>query len=330
MIPLKPRMCGVLLTYWCNATCRNCYENCGPRWDVEMSAADVHSYLADLRQLGCTGQGIHLTGGEPFRNYGLLVSSLEAAADVGLTPILEVETNAFWCTDDEEVIGRASELFAKGLDRFFVSCDVFHQEYIPIERVRRLVRIARDLKGEHGAFVRFDEYLHEPTGSEGRWSCRHQSTLVREALRGPERLGGRAARALAPLLPCFPPERFRSKRCDDMLISSAYVHIDPYGNVFPATCAGLVVGNAKTKSLADVFRRDLEGPVARTLVQEGPVGLLRLGEQFGYVRNAKGYADACHLCFEVRRFLFLAGIFSEELGPAEIYALHAGRVPRQA
>jgi len=54
----------------CNLTCRNCYIESSPRNDrlVYLTAAEVASYLDEIRRDGHATQLIGFTGGEPFMN----------------------------------------------------------------------------------------------------------------------------------------------------------------------------------------------------------------------------------------------------------------------
>ncbi len=125
---------GILLTYWCNAACAHCYENSSPQCRHTMSLDQVRDCLRQLRQLGCTGAALHFAGGEPFYDYELLIDSFKAARDERLLPLGKLETNAFWCTDDDLVRQRLTEIRDLGLIELLISSDVFHQEFIPIER----------------------------------------------------------------------------------------------------------------------------------------------------------------------------------------------------
>jgi hypothetical protein len=55
------------------------------------------------------------------------------------------------------------------------------------------------------------------------------------------------------------------------------------------------------------------------LFDVGPFGLLEEAEKQGYKRE-KAYADKCHLCMSIRRFLFDRGLRKSTIGPAECYA----------
>jgi len=124
---------GILLTYWCNAACADCYENSSPRKNSILPVEDAKEYLRELRQLGCTGPRFHFAGGEPFYNYRHLIDCFEVAQEEGMLPLGKLETNAFWCTNDELVRERLTEIERFGIVELLVSSDVFHQEFVPMK-----------------------------------------------------------------------------------------------------------------------------------------------------------------------------------------------------
>ncbi len=87
---------GILLTYWCNAACADCYENSSPRKKSVMPLEDAKGYLMELKKLGCSGMGFHFAGGEPFYNYKHLIDCFRAAKEIGMLPLKKLATNAFW------------------------------------------------------------------------------------------------------------------------------------------------------------------------------------------------------------------------------------------
>jgi MoaA/NifB/PqqE/SkfB family radical SAM enzyme len=312
---------GMLLTYWCNATCANCYENCGPNKNSVMPVEDAKEYMIELKKLGCVGQGFHFAGGEPFRNYNQLIKFFESARDVDMLPLGTIETNAFWCTNDELVEKRLTEIRDFGLNGIFISCDVFHQEFVPIERVSRCIRVGKEVLGEGKVHVRFWEFYNDPVFVTDCTEEQKNSIFREQLKRGTERMCGRAVQKLAHLLPCFPPEKFANNSCANPILKSKHIHIDPYGNVFPLTCAGLNLGNAKKQKLSSIYEEFnyLEHPLLKILLEEGVIPIMKEAEKHGFRIDDRGYADKCHLCFEVRRFLFLKGLYPDEIGPEEIY-----------
>jgi hypothetical protein len=312
---------GILLTYWCNASCANCYENCSPRKNSTMPIEDAKEYMIELKKLGCSGQGFHFAGGEPFRNYNKLIKYFEAAQEVEMLPLGTIETNAFWCTNDELVEKRFLEIKDFGLNGIFISSDVFHQEFVPYDRVSRCVRIGKAILGEERVHVRFWEFFNNPIFVNDCTEEQKHDIFREQLKRGTERMCGRAVKKLTPLLPHFPPEHFTGNVCANEILKSRHIHIDPYGNVFPLTCAGLILANAKKHKLSKIYEEFdyLEHPLLRILIDEGPVAVIKEAEKYGFEIDKDGYADKCHLCFELRRFLFSNNLYPDEIGPGEIY-----------
>ncbi len=60
-------------------------------------------------------------------------------------------------------------------------------------------------------------------------------------------------------------------------------------------------------------------PALKMLVERGPVPLLEEAVQHGFEDDEEGYASKCHLCFEIRTFLWEQGLYPDEIGPEEIY-----------
>jgi hypothetical protein len=91
------------------------------------------------------------------------------------------------------------------------------------------------------------------------------------------------------------------------------VHVDPFGYVH--LCQGIAIGNLFQTPLREIcagFDPDAH-PIVGPLLAGGPAGL---AERYGLPREA-GYADACHLCYEMRKAL--RGRFPEILAPDGMY-----------
>ncbi|MEW6250707.1 MAG: radical SAM protein [Planctomycetota bacterium] len=341
---------GLLLTYWCSARCAFCYVNAGPEHAgaPDMPLGSALRWWRELTELAA-GHGrqmrIHLAGGEPFRDWVRLAALLRAARDAGLPPVEKIETNAFWATDDAVTRARLELLAALGVERLVVSSDVFHQEFVPFERVRRCAEIARDVFGRAGfaraggappgggharprVVVRWWDFYQNPVDTRGLSPDERGDVFRRALLRHRERLNGRAAVMLAPLLPLRPAATFAGQACAAEVLQSRHVHIDPGGHVFPGTCAGVILGRAASdapegaggRSLA-VLREDLRTgwprhPVLGPVVGGGPVALLERVRALGYVEKP-GYADKCHLCADIRQWLARQGLWREAVGPRE-------------
>lgn len=318
---------GLLVTYWCNARCAFCYVYSGPDRGGDMPISGAVELWAGLDRLAAAHgrtMRIHLAGGEPFRDWPRLAGIVRAARDAGLTPLEKIETNAFWATSDGLTRSRLELLAALGLERLLISADVYHQEFVPLERVLRCVRIARQVLGRGRVRVRWWEFLKDPTIVRRAAPAQREAAYRAALERHKDRLTGRAADALGPLLPCRPAAAFAGDHCVEPVLHSRHVHVDAYGNVFPGVCSGIILANAARRPLDEVWRDVAanwrQNPVVDAVAAGGSYELMRRAAAFGYVERPGGYANKCHLCTHVRQFLFDRGIWPAAVGPAECYA----------
>ena len=98
-----------------------------------------------IRRLAGGRGRVHITGGEPFGDYDRLTGLLRAAQAEGLSGLEKVETNAYWCTDEKLTRDRLEELKSLGMSKLQISTDIYHQQFVPIDRVRLAARVARQI-----------------------------------------------------------------------------------------------------------------------------------------------------------------------------------------
>ena len=285
-----------------------------------MSAGDALHYWQSLENMAGPNAKVHLTGGEPFGNWLGLQAILRGAHAKGLKAH-ELETNAFWCVEREEVYQRCRQLKELGIGRLVVSCDVYHQEYIPFKRVELLVQVAQEVLGPDKVRIRWRDFFANPLDISDMNEADRQRAYREAWQKHHERLTGRAAKMIGPLLSLQAGESFVGQDCHKAILASRHVHIDPAGNVFPGVCTGLTVGNASKKELAKIWEDMVhtEDEIMLCLIRSGPYGLLQVAEKLGYMKNPMGYADKCHLCTEVRGFLWRTGKFEPTIGPVQCY-----------
>ena len=318
----KPwKAAGLILTYWCNCRCAICYLNCGPNQGTSfMSISDALAHWKGIEDMAAPAAKVHLTGGEPFANWPALLAILQAAHAQGLTAH-ELETNAFWCTDPQQVSQRCLQLDQVDLGRLVVSCDLYHQRYVPFQHVKLLVHVARDVLGPDRVRIRWRDFFANPVDISDL-SPKQSRQAYRHAWHSHhDRLTGRAAEEIAPLLELHRASNFAGQNCRKPLLVGRHVHIDPDGNVIPGVCAGLVVGNARKKTLPQLWDLLLgtEDQILQTLIQQGPYGLVPIAARLGYQNDQEGFAGKCHLCAHLRHFLFTTGKFAPTIGPEQCY-----------
>ncbi len=334
------RYAGLLLTYKCNGSCEFCYYSCSPQKDGLLPVDTAISAWQSLKTLAGDTAKIHITGGEPFLYWDHLQQLLEQAKKHKLGEVDMIETNGFWAISEKIVRQRIKTLDKLGLHRLKISTDPFHQEYIDIEPVRLLADIASDVLGPDRVLVRWRKYLENPIEMKGLSNAELKQQYIRAINDYPCRFTGRAAGELAELVASVPIEILESMTCKSDFLGAKGVHIDPFGNVFSGTCSGIIIGNVNIRPLEDIWKQfhPAQSEFINILFEQGPSGLLekapllafacpcvsrrktgqRARKQGGY-KKVKGYANKCHLCTSVRKFLFHKGLEKSFIGPPECY-----------
>ena len=319
----------IILTYRCTGRCAHCCYRAGPSRSETMTAAEVAGYLSAAADLAATNGGqalewILLSGGEPFLFPDLLRASVALAAR--LAPVL-VFTNGYWATGAGVARQRLADLQRAGLDHILFSVDAFHQAHVPLERIATGIDVAREMG--YGTIEIDNRFLGEPD-KDNFFNRRTREIMSRLAelcdltgvvvSHGPSRVVGRAADQLSPYLATrrsTPAECPLPGYLGGDLRATTGLEIHPGGWV--NLCAGLALGNALQRPLGEILAGydPNAHPIIRILAQEGPPGLLRLGQRHGY-SPAGGYVDGCHLCYQVRRFL--RSRYPSHLAPVQPYS----------
>ena len=315
------RSVGLILTYKCNCACEYCYYACDPGkgglMPVDMA---IDTWQAVIRMTGDHAR-IHLTGGEPFLDWDRMVKILEAAQAKNLGPTDMIETNGFWAENDHVVRDRLILLDKMGMQRLRISCDLYHQEYVDIELVRRLVRVAREVLGEERVLVRWQAYLDDPRDLSALSAADVRQAQIEAAQAFPCRFNGRAACDLADALSTKTIDELARFNCERAFLDARGVHVDPYGHVFSSTCSGIIVGNVSKQALDRIWANfhPKVYPMVSTLFRQGPAGLLQAARDQAYVpRNF--YAGKCHLCSHIRQYLVDHHMCALVVGPPDSYA----------
>jgi len=311
---------GLMLTYNCSAECRFCYYNCSPGKDSLMPLDTAIAAWQGLIDLAGTHARIHITGGEPFLYFDHLAQILKHAQQLSLTGLEYVETNAYWADNEKVITQKISHLKNLGLTKLKISCDPFHSEFIPTEKVELLARIASDILGPDNIMVRWQKYLQHPLEIPSNASPQQLKQIFRQTIADyPCRFTGRAAFKVAPLLADTPVENIKGT-CLKTFLSAKGVHIDPQGNIFSGLCSGITIANVSSQSIKDIWLSfDPENTeLVSTLCSQGPSALMQAAQKHGF-KPENFYAGKCHLCTSVRQFFFDNSKFTSIIKPKQCY-----------
>jgi hypothetical protein len=315
---------GVMLTYSCSNACKHCAYRCSPRHQVHFMPEKMIDTTMDALARERALQGIHLAGGEATLNWERLLYAIRSARSRGV-PLDYLETNASWCLDEKTTRNGLAQLREAGLDAVLISVSLFHNEFIPLARTKRAIRVALEVFGRRGVIVWTPDVLErmdQALDDDRTYSLAESSHCLRLdpaqgslwRFHGYVRPAGRAAEELAEGLPTQPAESFENDSCKRMLEDTTHFHIDPFGNLYTGGCPGITV--ADVDDLHPSIHAE-QHPVYSQLAEGGPVWLWR-GLAPEFEPDPKGYISKCHLCLDVRKHLRRTGRHAE-LRPDEYY-----------
>lgn len=343
---------GLNLTYECNLRCQFCVYNSGSALsgfmplplmeEIVLGARDFWAHhgidaTADndawrKKKVENRRAGIHLSGGEVFLDFDYVCAAIDVVRRAGVH-LQFVQTNGFWVTTPEATRGKLLQLKAAGLERIFFSSTPFHAEFIPVARLRLALALSEEVFGAANVHVRERHMLEllSALGPEDRTVPLHRFIefygvpyFVDLMFEYGLSFMARAAERLDFVFPRKPLSELQGKDCHEELLEARHSHIDPYGNWIPWACGGLSFGKVGRDIVSFYEDFDLSRyPLSAALCSAGGIGkLLRIGQERGFVTEAAGYVDKCHLCWDLRAFLARnAGDEFPELAPRDFYVM---------
>jgi hypothetical protein len=287
----------LLLTYQCTLECDHCFVWGSPRQSGVMSLADIRLILDQASRLDAL-RSIYFEGGEPFLYYATLLRAVQEVAGRGYQT--GIVTNAYWATSEEDAF-EALKPFAGLVQDLSVSSDLFHWSQPLSQQAQNAAAAAERLAIPCGV-ISIAQPAVEAAASHGQLPLGEDKIMYR----------GRAAVKLAGSAPHHPWEEFTECPYEN-LVDPGRLHLDPFG--FVHICQGISLGNIHQTPLAEIcaaYDPD-DYPITAPLLRGGPAELVR---HYG-LPHADAYADACHLCYESRRYL--RARFTELLVPDSMY-----------
>jgi hypothetical protein len=318
---LQVKSVDFLLTFKCPAKCQHCSYKAGPNRTGYITPKDASGYLKELMEIEPL-QSVWVHGGEPFLYFDYLEHIIKEANKSNI-PCRGVISNCFWAKDKETSSKKLYNLKKSGLTAIAFSSDFFHQEFIPLENIRNALKSAVDI-GFKEIYV--DSYFVDNIDKENYFNQFTKKNLeILEDIEGvefhryPMSVEGRGTELteyinLKPDIPsgnCPMPFWIEGD-----LHNPETIEIDSEGNV--TLCPGICIGNTNMKSLTKVIQDyDVDKyPILSTIWKEGPIGLLKIAKEQG-LQQTQQYANECHLCYKLRKFLH--SIYPYSLAPKECY-----------
>jgi len=286
-----------------------------------MTASQVSNYLRALEEHPL--ESLWIYGGEPFLYPKVLTEIVKIARKKEILEI-GVLTNGYWAKRKKSAAKRLEILKEAGLTALTVSTDGFHAERIAPELAMTAGQMALDAGIER---VDFSVAFLPPRGSSNRFNDRSEDIWNRL-----ERTNGlplredtviTIGRAAESLLQHYRLKKLRRKKIcrPPHYIGGSWekpqgLEIDPDGWIM--ICPGMSLGRIGKRTLGDILERYEEDDsfLWRCLDKDGPHGLLDIAVERGY-QPRQGYADTCHLCYDVRKYL--QPYFKTRISPWDCY-----------
>lgn len=306
-----------IVTYRCTAACDHCLFRSSPERTGVIQLSDVQRNLKDL--LGnYPAQRVHFTGGEPLLYFDLVVRLIEEAKAQGVSA-RTITTNGFWGENPETALKYTTRLKDAGLSRIHISVDVFHQAFVPFDSVRGALRAAQEVDllawlNAHGLGDPDSDNPFNRRTKQLAQALAEEFDLQLTGFLGVHMIG----RAVDTLTSHLPMTRVPVGGCprEELFRKLPHVMLDPEGWVLVG--CGVCIGNTNRMPVSEMLAEYdyTRHPILSVVLEDGAEGLLRIGAEAGYER-LPGYANLCHLCYDVRRCL--RPHYPDALAPAHLY-----------
>ncbi len=287
----------LLLTYKCDGECDHCFVWSNPYAPGTMRLSQVEDIISQAAKVDSV-DSVYFEGGEPFLFYPIMLKGVEMAKAKGLD--VGIVSNAYWAESVDDAELWLKPLADLGMSDLSLSTDDYHGGAESAMRVANAAEAAKRLGIPAG--VLRTRCVEDLTRSDSK-DNEAGAVLFR----------GRAAVKLVDKVPWVSGATLTA--CPEEPPNISRVHVDAYGNVL--FCQGISVGNINDASLKNIFSEFVpeKHPIIGPLIRGGPA---TLAKELSLVRE-EGYADACHMCYDLRCRLRSTGRLTEVLLPDQAY-----------
>ena len=133
---------AIALTRKCSAACEMCCFACSPDCTEELDAALVLRIIEEAAQLPEIKK-IGFTGGEATLRKDLLLKCIKRTKMHGMKATLT--SNGSWAHSPDAARKWLLDFKNTGLDLLTISVDEYHQQYIPLDHIRNIIRANKDI-----------------------------------------------------------------------------------------------------------------------------------------------------------------------------------------
>jgi len=297
------------VTYLCNSKCRHCQLGEEEERKNFPSHIDKDLAVEIVRKVGkkYNPKSVMTFGGEPLLHPEIVCAIHKEAMNVGI-PVRDVITNGFWSRKTPEIQEIAENLVKSGVNEATVSVDCFHQEFIPLDIVRKAVESllkARIAQISWNPCWVISKNHNNPYNLKTKAILEQLKELpVKEGEGNNAQPEGRAIKWLKDFLP--PKTKTPKGNCGDMpyteeLDSVKTIYVEPDGRI--AVCKDFYIGNAFETDIVDIIENydPFKIPEAKAIIESGMEGLINWARTKGVEPDSARYYNVCHMCTDIRK-----------------------------
>ena len=299
-MPMHVKRIELIVTNACTGRCKHCSN--GDPAGLTRGHVQYDRLCGKIAALARSHsvQSLMCFGGEPLLFPDDTLAIYQEAAEAGI-PRLQLITNGCFSNDDAVVAAVADRVAHSPVNDVLVSIDAFHQETLPLSRVRVFLEHAK----KNGTCVRIHPAWLVSPAADNVYNQRTKEIIASLSDLALEENGGNvifaAGRAITELSQYLAPVVFDPAfRCGDApytdpLDKCDTLSIEPDGSV--AVC-GFVIGNAYEQDLteiADAFDPQSD-PAMRAILTGGIEGLISYAAGRGVPCPDTACLTACGVC----------------------------------
>jgi molybdenum cofactor biosynthesis enzyme MoaA len=271
-----------------------------------MDVKDAYNFLAEATSVANL-ESFMVFGGEPMLYPNRTTAIFRKANELKI-PEIEMLTNGVWGKSKEKAEKLATALKKAGLNTVGISVDAFHLQWIPLEYPRNsaLALLKAGVKN-----VTWNVAVIESINAGNEYDVKTKQILEELEPVGIDTHYVKimpVGRAVQNLRQYFHPTSLEGS-CEsepvigNVLTNPESICIEPSGEV--DICWHLAIGNAKetplNRTISNYDWRKI--PAIKTLVEEGPTGLLKYSRPYNNQFRKCHFINKCHLCIEIRKTL---------------------------
>lgn len=296
-------------TYKCPIQCRYCGAECSPENQERLSLHDMLNIIDQVYAFGKL-RIVVFTGGEPFLLGRDLLRCVEYCAEKQLAT--RIVTNAYWAKSPRLARKMINTYKEAGLSEINISCDDYHQEFIPLERVKYANDACMEFelpclvghKVMKGCTITL-EYLEEYFGYKlARFDKKHKNPDNNVISSGYTVPIAENMHLIPDEEILYPETDYQWKEpCSSILqrvIITPRKELSICCGMMPRKVPEIFFGPLSQKSLEETIVMAHQDLIANWLALEGPYGLMRfIVSKNPNLSFRKRYVNICHLCSEI-------------------------------